>query len=160
MSFYRRQIQRLRSLWQAAKNERASPRQIAWALGIGVFAGCTPAVGLHGWLAVGLATLFRLNRLFAFLGSRISFFLIFPWIVIAEVELSHVLRTGEWVAIDRKTAVEQAGEMLLDWCIGCVPIGALLAVAIGAAGYAWALRRQQRRATSAPPGAEPEKPAP
>jgi uncharacterized protein (DUF2062 family) len=145
MSFARRPWTRIRTLWQLAKNERASPKQIGWAVGIGAFSGCTPAPGLHGWIAVGLATLFRLNRLFAWLGSRISFFMIYPWIVIAEVELAHRARTGEWVEISKDTAVAKADTLVLDWCIGAIPVGAVLGAICGLAAYGLALRRDRKK---------------
>jgi uncharacterized protein (DUF2062 family) len=145
VSFFRRQWSRLKNLWHLAKNERASPKQIAWAVAVGAFSGCAPAPGFHGWIAVGLATLFRLNRLFAWIGSRISFFAVYPWIVIAEVEIAHRARTGEWVQISKETAVDQAGTLLLDWCLGSIPVGLALGVLAGLAGYAWARRRDRRK---------------
>ncbi|HSQ63792.1 MAG TPA: DUF2062 domain-containing protein, partial [Polyangiaceae bacterium] len=92
---------RVRTLWRLAKTERATPPQVAWAVGLGVFAGCTPALGLHGWIAVGAATLFRLNRLYAFLGSRVSSVFVLPWIVLCEVQLAHRVRTGSFLALTK-----------------------------------------------------------
>jgi uncharacterized protein (DUF2062 family) len=145
VSFFRRPLERARALWTRAKNERASPRQIAWALALGAFVGCTPAVGFHGGIAVGAATLLRLNRLFAFLGSRVCSFFVYPWIVIAEVEIAHVLRTGNSIAISQRTAVEQAADLMLDWLLGCALVGCVLATLVGLLGYAWARRRGERR---------------
>ena len=141
----RRFFQRLRTLWALAKSERATPREIGWAVAIGTFAGCTPAVGVHGPLAVGLATLFKKNRLFAWLGSRVSNIVVLPFIVLAEVQFSHFVRTGTTVDIDRKRALEQAGELLLDWCLGTIPVGTALALIMGLIAWALATRRQRLR---------------
>ncbi len=141
----RRFFQRLRTLWALAKSERATPREIGWAVAIGTFAGCTPAVGVHGPLAVGLATLFKKNRLFAWLGSRVSNIVVLPFIVLAEVQVSHFVRTGTTVDIDRKRALEQAGELLLDWCLGTIPVGTALALIMGLIAWALATRRQRLR---------------
>lgn len=142
MSPIRKLVEQLRTLYRAAKSERASPVQIGWAVGVGVFAGCTPAIGFHGALAIAMATMFRLNRLFAFLGSRVSAFFIMPWIIMAEVEVAHRIRTGAWVAIDRKTAVERAAELLVDWLLGTIPVGGTLAVVLGTLAYVIARSRR------------------
>jgi len=143
---FRRLWEAIKRLWTLAKSERASPREIGWAVAIGAFIGCTPAVGLRPWIAVGVATLVRKNRLFAYLGSHTSNILFMPLITLAEVQLSHRLRTGEWVDIDRNHIAEQAPALLLDWCLGTIPVGIALATALGFLGYGLALRRDARRA--------------
>jgi uncharacterized protein (DUF2062 family) len=141
-------IAKLRQLWQLAKNERATPRQIGWAVAVGVFVGCTPAIGLHGGIAVTSATILRLNRLWAFIGSRTSAFFILPFITYAEVELAHRLRTGMWVTLDRKHVIDQAKELLLDWFVGTVPVGGCLAATLGFIAY-WIARKRQASAAPA-----------
>lgn len=140
----RRFWEKLKLLWKLAKSERASPREIGWAVAIGVFAGCTPAVGVHGPLALGLASLFKKNRLFSWLGSRISNMLILPFIAIAEVQLAHRVRTGAWLDIDRDNALKRAGELVLDWCLGTIPVGIALGAIIGAMAWGLAHRREGR----------------
>ncbi len=143
---FRRLWEKLKTIWKLAKSERASPREIGWAVAIGAFAGCTPAIGVHGPLAIGLATLFKKNRLFAWLGSRISNMVFLPFIAIAEVQVSHRVRTGEWVKIDRESALEQAGTLFLDWCLGTIPVGIVIGFLMGITSWAFARRRDRRRA--------------
>ncbi len=143
---FRRLWEKIKRLWRLAKSERATPREIGWAVAIGAFAGCTPAVGVHGPLALGLATLLKKNRLFAWLGSRISNMVFLPFIAIAEVQVSHVIRTGELVRIDRDHAIDQAGSLLLDWCLGTIPVGAAIAAIMGVLSWAVAHVRDRRRA--------------
>jgi uncharacterized protein (DUF2062 family) len=150
-------VARVRRLWQLAKNERATPPQIGWAVALGVFVGCTPALGFHGGLAVACATVLRLNRLWAFIGSRTSAFFILPFIVYAEVEVAHHLRTGGWITLDREHVIDQAKELLLDWFVGTVPVGGALATVLGLLAFALARRRQRARdADAAAPGGEPD----
>jgi uncharacterized protein (DUF2062 family) len=153
--------QKLLRLWSLAKSERAAPREIFWAVFIGAFAGCTPAMGFHGGLAIAAATLFKKNRLFAWLGSRVSNIVFLPFIVYAEVQVAHRLREGTWVemTLDRERALEQAGELLLDWCLGTIPVGIVIASLTGLLGWAWARRRDRReprpsRAELPPPSSE------
>jgi uncharacterized protein (DUF2062 family) len=141
----RRLWEKIKRLWALAKSEHASPRDIGWAVAIGAFAGCTPAVGAHGWLGMGLATLFRKNRLFAWLGTRISNMMMLPFIALAEVQIAHRLRTGAWVEIDRKHILEQAPNLLLDWCLGTIPVGLAIAGVMGVLAWAIAHRRDVRR---------------
>lgn len=149
---------RLRELWHLAKTERASPRQIGLAIALGVFVGCTPAMGVHGWVAVGLATLVRLNRLFAFIGSRVSNIFVLPWIVLAELQIAHKIRTGQFLALTADEAVKQGPSLLLDWCIGTVPVGLFLAIVLGLVAYAAARARVSSRTPSPPPPPSSESP--
>ncbi len=141
---FRRLWQKILRLWQLAKSERARPSEVGWAVAIGAFIGCTPAVGLRPWLAIGLATLLRKNRLFCYLGSHTSNILFAPFIMLAEIQLAHRVRTGAWVDVNRKNVVDQAPTLLLDWCIGAVPVGLTIALSLGLVGYALARRRDAR----------------
>jgi uncharacterized protein (DUF2062 family) len=136
-------------VYRAARDERATPREIGWAVGIGVFIGCTPALGFHGIVALAAATLFRKNRLFCWLGSRVSNFLILPFLVIAEVEVGRVLRTGHSVSLDRHSILDQAPALMGDWLIGLVPVGGVLAVALALAASALARARDRKLALGA-----------
>lgn len=158
-TLFRRLWEKLKTIWKLAKSERASPREIGWAVAIGAFAGCTPAVGVHGPLAIGLATLFKKNRLFAWLGSRVSNIFFLPFITIAEVQVSHRIRTGEWVTLDREQVMEQAGSLLLDWCLGTIPVGAAISTVLGVASWALAVRRDRRRAAKEAESSAAEPPA-
>jgi uncharacterized protein (DUF2062 family) len=154
---------RLKVLWTLARSERAAPHEIGWAVGIGAFAGCTPAIGFHGALALGLATAFKKNRLFAWLGSRISNMLVLPFITLAEIQIAHRVRVGAWVVLDREHALQQAGALFLDWCLGTLPVGAAIGLALGVVAWIVARRRDRAKApaedggretppVSAPPG--------
>lgn len=153
----RRLWEKIVTLWRAAKSERAAPHEIGWAVAIGAFAGCTPALGFHGIAGVALATLFRKNRLFAWLGTRISNMIFLPFIVYAEVQVAHRLRTGAWadIVIDREHPFDAMWPLLLDWLLGCIPVGGAIAAVMGVVSWAvarWRANRASRIATA--PGTE------
>jgi uncharacterized protein len=143
-------------LWEQAKNEHCTPREIGWSVGVGVLCGCTPFLGLHMWMAIALATLFRLNRLWAFLGSRISFSPLFALIAFCEIEAAHRVRTGRWAPLTPHDAAAHGKELLGDWLLGATLVGTGCAAAIGLAAYvgmrswqSYAGRRMAGKATSA-----------
>lgn len=149
-----RAIARTKSLWRAAKAERASPRETFWAVFVGTFVGCSPALGLHGLLALAAATALRLNRLYAWLGSRVCNAVTLPFVALAEIQLAHRVREGAFLALDRHAVLARGPELLLDWTLGSVPVGAALGAALGGLGWALA-RRRERLSGGTPPAAPP-----
>jgi uncharacterized protein (DUF2062 family) len=141
-----------KDLWRAAVRERATPIGIAGSIAVGVFIGCSPFIGFHAGLALVAATVLRLNRLWAVVGSRVSFFLLLPWITLAEIETAHRLRTGRWAPLSVADARAHAGDWFLDWGLGAIPVGAALALVLGGVAYIVAARRESslRRRTPAP----------
>ena len=126
-------------------------------MAVGTFCACTPLVGLHIWLALGLATAFRLNRLWAAVGSRATTPGLLPVVVFLEIEVAHRARFGVWAPLSPRQALAQGPDLLLDWVLGTVPVGALYATLLGLVAYA-VVRRLPRplgqRVTSSTP-AEP-----
>ena len=129
----------LRTAWKRARSEHSSPREIAVSVGLGVFCACTPLLGLHMWMALGLATVLRLNRLWAFLGSRCTFFPLFPAVAFAEIEVAHRLRTGGWLPLAPSEAMARGRELLVDWGLGTLVVGGAIAIVAAAGAYAVAL---------------------
>lgn len=149
-----RVLKALARLWERALGEHSSPPEIGWSIAVGVFSGCTPFVGLHMWIALALATLFRLNRLWAFAGSRISFAPLFAVITFCEIEGAHRLRTGTWLPLSLDEAASRARELLADWLIGALLFGGALAASLGLAAYigmrSWQSRIAARSEAGAP----------
>ena len=147
-------------------------------MAVGVFAGCTP-IGLHGPVALVLATALRLNRLWAFLASRASILPVYLVIAFSEVEAGHVVRTGQLLRMTPSEVFARRYEVLTEWLVGTLLVGSALALAAGLLAYmcARAWQRQRRPAghdanvslrtpdelrplssespTSAPPGRSP-----
>jgi uncharacterized protein (DUF2062 family) len=141
----RRYYDRLRTLWEWAKREHASPREVGWSVAIGVFCGCTPFIGLHMWMALGITTLFRLNRLWSFIGSRVSTSVMLYVIAFSEIELGHRLRSGAWVRMGPRQVFDHARQLFGDWLIGSVMVGAVLGALLGLLAFALTRRAVSRR---------------
>lgn len=131
----RRWLRLFLGLWERARSERSTPPEIGWSIAVGVFSGCTPLIGLHLWIALALATLFRLNRLWAVVGSRISFTPLFAGITFCEIECAHRLRTGAWASLSPGDAVAHGRALLADWLLGTTLCGGALALVVGLAAY-------------------------
>jgi uncharacterized protein (DUF2062 family) len=144
-------IRATRILLRRALQERSTPRQTGLSVAVGAFSACTPFLGLHIWIALGLATLFRLNRLWAAVGSKTAPVAgVLPLIVFAEVQLAHRLRTGAWLPLAPRAVLAQGTQLLLDWLLGTPIVGGAYAALIGVVAYAIARRRQARFKPSTP----------
>ena len=127
-----------------AWTEHATPREVGVAVGLGVFVGCSPAVGFHGGIALGVATLLRLNRIWCFLGSRISSIVILPWIALAEVQLAHYAREGTFMHLTKDELIAHRHLLMLDWILGWFPVGIGLGLFFGLlAAVVFGLRKRK-----------------
>ena len=133
--------ERALALYARARSEHSSPPEIGLSVAVGVFCACTPLFGLHTWIALGLATVLRLNRLWAALGSRVPLAL---WIAFSEIQIAHRLRTGAWASLAPRETLSHGRELLTDWLMGTALVGTALAAAAGFVAYACA-RRWSRR---------------
>ena len=136
----------LRRLWERAINEHSSPSEIGWSVGIGALAASTPFIGLHMWLAMGLATVLRKNRLWAFLGSRLSSSPTLACIVFVEIECAHRLRTGLYAPLSISDSVAHGRELLGDWLLGTALVAPIVGAAAGLVAWTLAARWATRAA--------------
>jgi hypothetical protein len=117
---------------------------------LGAFIACTPFLGFHLWIALALASLLRLNRVWAMIASRLSSTPILLATTFGEIELAHRLRTGAWVAMNWHDAFVQARELVSDWILGTFLVGAPIASCAGLAAFAAARRWQRLKETEEP----------
>jgi uncharacterized protein (DUF2062 family) len=139
-----------RELWERAKREPSSPREIAFSVAVGAFSACTPFLGFHLGIAVTLATLLRLNRPWAMIASRTPppLFLVITFV---EIELAHRLRTGRWAPIELHGALARAHELAIDWAVGTFIVGVPFAALLGLT--AWAIAHRWQRLNPRTPAA-------
>ena len=140
-----------RELVDRAKNEHSTPSKVGLSVGAGIFSACTPFIGFHMWIALALATFFRLNRLWAFLGSRVSIVPVYLWISFCEIELGHRLRSGRWLRLSARDALSQGRAFWIDWGVGTLLIGGALAALGGLVAYRCARGWGKARVTRVTP---------
>jgi uncharacterized protein (DUF2062 family)/trans-aconitate methyltransferase len=124
-----------------------SPARQAAAVGLGVFIGCTPFFGFHLALCIGLARLFRLNQIKTYLASHISLPLIWPFLVLAEVQVGRRLRGAPFLALHfadlRRVGLRTFG---LDLLTGSAVVGTVLALLFALLTYVLVCRRRRTSA--------------
>jgi glycosyltransferase involved in cell wall biosynthesis len=121
-------LRHLRSL--SASGTHAN--EMALAIGIGVFLGATPLWGLHAPLALYIATRWRLNLVATFVATNVSFPLIAPFLVFAQVQFGHLLRRHEWLDLRQEEfSVGTAWDHAADYVVGGFTLAAVLGIAAG-----------------------------
>jgi 2-polyprenyl-3-methyl-5-hydroxy-6-metoxy-1,4-benzoquinol methylase/uncharacterized protein (DUF2062 family) len=114
------------------RGSNASPRRLAFAVGIGLFIGSLPIFGCHTPLVLGFCIWWHLDGAIAWLASNISNPFIAPALMTLEVEIGSYLRTGEFVRPEGQVTVGQAGKFAGDLFLGA-PLVALGIALTGAA---------------------------
>jgi len=119
--------------WKAALKMLAgsdtSTRNLASALALGAFVAPTPVLGLHTWMAIGLAFLFRVNRLAAFVGSNIANPLTMAPIVWLDITLGNFLLGRpplDWTP--QQLDWQWVKERYLEAWLGALVLGSFLAL--------------------------------
>ena len=85
-----------------------SPERVAAAIAMGIAVGFSPFIGFHIWIALGLAFVFRLNKIDAALGQ----FAGNPWTLPAVYAFGY--RLGRWILdYDRRSVPRLAWDRLL-----------------------------------------------
>jgi len=108
------------------------------------------------WMALGVATALRLNRLWAFVGSRVPSSILLAWIAFSEVELAHRQVIAH--------PLDVGWQLFGDWLLGWTMVGAALATVAGSlalgAARRWQRIRQRRPDALRPPTSESPASAP
>jgi uncharacterized protein (DUF2062 family) len=131
--------QRLRALWKMD----LSPVAVGLGVGLGIFVGCSPFIGLHTLMVFTLAALLRINPWVALLSSQISLPPLFLGIAAGEVWV------GEWIRFGHASLPKIADatafaewlwrHALGSWLIGSLLLGGLLALVGGLIAWLIAL---------------------
>ena len=121
--------------------ERATPRELMFAVALGVFLGALPLIACHTLVILIAAALLRLNRVAAVAASQLCMPPVVPALCI---EMGHFLRFGRFLTLQGiqdlgNASFLELGYMglacLWDWCVGSLLVGTVLALLFGSATY-------------------------
>ncbi len=121
--------------------ERATPRELMFAVALGVFLGAVPLIACHTLAILIAAAVLRLNRVVAVAASQLCMPPVVPAVCI---EVGHLFRCGHFLTLEGVQNVGDASfvqlgymglQCLWDWCIGSLPVGVGLALLLGSAAY-------------------------
>ena len=124
--------------------ERATPRELGFAVALGVFLGAVPLIACHTLAILIAAALLRLNRVAAVAASQVC---MPPLVPALCIEAGYFLRHGRFLTLEGAEHLSDASfvqlgymglERLWEWLLGSLVVGPALAIALGLATYATA----------------------
>jgi uncharacterized protein (DUF2062 family)/SAM-dependent methyltransferase len=109
----------------------------AWAIGLGLFIGCSPLIGLHLGLCLLTGWLFGLNRVKLYLAANLINPLIMPLVLFTEVQVGSWVRRGHGYSIDLDAFTTlDPWHFGQDLFVGSVIVGAAVAGLVGGLTFA------------------------
>ncbi len=124
---------------------RLSSRQLAFAIGVGVFIGCTPLFGAHSFIAVLAALFFRLNVGLVFLGTQVSIPPLIPLLIFSSIRIgSRMTGRDSNLRLD-EVDMSSISEHFLNYGLGSIVLGVFLSTSISALVYGLALKLRQNK---------------
>ncbi len=151
-------LKRLRHSWEILLRESTTPREMSAAAMLGIFLGTLPLIACHSVIIIFCATRLRLNRLIAL---NVSHICAPPFVPALAIEVGFFVRNGRWLTdFSVQTLGREIHQRLLDYLIGSMIVGPILALAAGGLVFllAWLYQshvRHRRRTLHGRPGAPP-----
>jgi glycosyltransferase involved in cell wall biosynthesis len=122
--------------------ERATPRELGFAVALGVFLGAVPLIACHTLVILIAAALLRLNRVAAVAASQ---FCMPPLVPALCIEAGYFMRHGHFLTLKGAAHLSDASflelgymglERLWEWLLGSLVVGTVLALVLGMVTYA------------------------
>ncbi|MFT5434167.1 MAG: hypothetical protein ACI9OJ_004880, partial [Myxococcota bacterium] len=126
---------RVRGAFLRLAREHASTGRLSIAIAVGVIIGVSPYYGLHIWMGLLIGRIFKLNQVAVFLGEQIGLPFIAPFWAFASIQIGHRLRHGTPPDLPDEASLTAARALMVDWIIGSLIVGVVLAIALGAVAY-------------------------
>ncbi|HEY8550683.1 MAG TPA: DUF2062 domain-containing protein [Vicinamibacterales bacterium] len=118
------------------RTEGGSRSREAWAIGLGLFIGCSPLIGLHLAMCVAAGMLFGLNRLKLYLAANLVNPFVLPAVLFAEVQAGALVTRGAMYPVSlsafRSLDPWQFG---FDLLLGSFIVGGIVGAAGGLAAF-------------------------
>jgi len=131
--------------------ERATPRELGFAVALGVFLGAVPLIACHTLAILIAAALLRLNRVAAVAASQ---FCMPPLVPALCIEAGYFMRHGRFLTLKGAEHLSGASwvelgymglERLWEWLLGSLVVGTALALVLGLLTYATARAVERAR---------------
>jgi len=130
--------------------ESLSPKDMALSSMLGVFLGALPLIACHSIMIFFVATRLRLNRLVALSVSNIC---MPPFVPGLAVGVGYYMRHGSYLTeFNMQTLGYEAPQRLLEYLIGSLIIGPVLAVLVGAIAFLTGIFYQNLRVSKGTDG--------
>ncbi|MCC6544386.1 MAG: DUF2062 domain-containing protein [Nitrospirae bacterium] len=130
--------------------ESLSPKDMALSSMLGVFLGALPLIACHSIMIFFVATRLRLNRLVALSVSNIC---MPPFVPGLAVAVGYYMRHGSYLTeFNMQTLGYEAPQRLLEYLIGSLIIGPVLAVLVGAIAFLTGIFYQNLRVSKGTDG--------
>jgi uncharacterized protein (DUF2062 family) len=134
----------------AAFRAHLTPGAFGKAVGIGVFIGFLPLVGLHIFICMALARWMRLNQAITVIAAHVSNPLTLPFIIVAELAVGEVVLHGRSRSVEAMGGGEgvallsmfsQGWDVVLSLVVGSVILGGAIGLVSGLGSLlVWRLR--------------------
>jgi len=116
-----------RKNWKRLLHSEGQPKRTAAAFGLGALIGFTPILGVHTWMAAGLASVLKLPPLACVIGTNLSNPITFIPITILEVRLGAWLLGRPFRALPTEFSAADLGTYWLEAWVGWLLLGSLAA---------------------------------
>jgi uncharacterized protein (DUF2062 family) len=113
-----------------------SPAKKSLAIALGIFVGIAPFWGFQTVLALGLSTLFKLNKTITFLFSNISFPPFIPFIIYGSLVMGHwFVPNATPIVLDKTLTFASIQSNLEQYIVGSLVLAASTALLLGFFSY-------------------------
>ena len=118
---------RFRELLTTLLSEGRTPGRASAAVFTGIFIGVVPIYGLQSIVAVGLASLFRLNKLLTFAATFVNNFFFQPFLVLFSIATGYLILEGELLTLSSPEITEPHLKGFFSYFVfGSIIFGTLL----------------------------------
>jgi uncharacterized protein (DUF2062 family) len=115
--------------WRQVRDTETGRQQFAAALAMGVFIANLPVYGFQTLLSLYAARRFKMHPLPVVVGSHLSTPPVGPVLILAGIAVGHLMLRGEMPDLRHVQASNMGywGSLLVEWIVGSVMVGGLLA---------------------------------
>jgi uncharacterized protein (DUF2062 family) len=128
--------------------ENSTPEGLAMSAAIGLFLAVLPILFAHSLVILYVSMRLNLNKI---VSLNVQHLAMPPFVPALCIEVGYYMRHGTWLTdLSFKTVFEQFSSRLLEWLLGSLVIGPVLAVLVGGIIYFTALTIKRFRCANVP----------